>query len=131
VSTGQLGGEIGYTLAISNIGGGTAGSIQVVDTLPTGLTYKPGSSSAAAGEPVVSGDGRTLTWNLPVGFTIGTGATRSFRFTTIATKSSPGAGIVNTAVVHAAGDSNTQNDSASSDPTTVSGTSVYLAMLVR
>jgi uncharacterized repeat protein (TIGR01451 family) len=131
VSAAQIGSQIGYTLTINNIGGGTAGSIQVVDTLPDGLTYKPGSSSAAAGEPVISGDGRTLTWNLPGGFTISTGATRSFQFTTIASKASPGSGIVNSAVVHAAADTNTQNDSASSDPTTVSGTHVYLAMIVR
>ncbi len=130
-SMAPLGGKIGYTLAISNIGGGTASGIQVVDTLPEGLTYKPGSSSVAAGEPIVSGDGRTLTWNLPAGFTVGTGATRSFQFITIAPTSSPTAGIVNSAVVHAAGDTNALNDSASSDPTTVGGTRVYLAMVMR
>lgn len=131
VSAAQLGGQIGYLLTISNIGGGTAGSIQVVDTLPDGLTYKPGSSSTTAGEPVISGDGRTLTWNLPAGFTVDSGATRSLQFTTIASKASTGSGIVNSAVVHAAGDSNAQNDSALSDPTTVSGTSVYLALIIR
>jgi uncharacterized repeat protein (TIGR01451 family) len=131
VSAAQIGGQIGYTLTINNIGGGTAGSIQVLDTLPDGLTYKLDSSSAAAGEPVISSDGRTLTWNLPGGFTISTGATRSFQFTTIASKASPASGIVNSAVVHAASDTNTQNDSALSDPTTVSGTRVYLTMIVR
>lgn len=49
----------------------------------------------------------------------------------IASKASLVAGIVNSAVVHATGDTNAQNDSTSSDPTTVSGTIVYLALLVR
>jgi uncharacterized repeat protein (TIGR01451 family) len=131
ISAAQFGGEVGYTLTISNRGGGTASSIQVVDTLPDGLTYKPGSSSAAAGEPLISADRRTLSWNLPAGFSIGTGAARSFHLTTIASKASLVAGLVNTAVVHATGDTNTQNDSASSEPTIVSGTSVYLALVAR
>jgi uncharacterized repeat protein (TIGR01451 family) len=131
VSAAQLGSQIGYTLSINNSGGGTAASIQVTDMLPDGLTYKPGSSSVAAGEPVVSADGRTLTWNLPAGFTVGAGTTQSFQFITTASRSSTGVGFVNTAIVHAAGDTNAQNDSAASEPTSVSGTSVYLALIVR
>jgi uncharacterized repeat protein (TIGR01451 family) len=126
-----FGGAITYELAVTNVGGGTASGIQVVDTLPAGLAYKPGSSSAAAGEPAISSNGRTLTWNLPAGFTVGTGATRAFQFQTTVLKGNAGAALVNSAVVNLAGDANAQNNAASSEPTIVSGAKVYMPLIVR
>ncbi len=126
-----LGGEVGYELAISNSGGRTASGIQVVDILPPGLAYKAGSSSAAAGEPLVSGDGRTLTWNLPSGFTVAPGARQAFQFRAIAATAGPGDALVNEAVVNLAGDLNTQDNAASSDAATVTGYRLCLPLVVK
>ncbi|HEU5098589.1 MAG TPA: lamin tail domain-containing protein [Roseiflexaceae bacterium] len=131
VSTAQIGGEIGYELAMTNLGGDTASGIQVVDTLPKGLAYKPGSSTAAVGEPQISGDGRTLTWILPASFTVSTGATRAFQFKMIATPAGAGTALVNNAVVTVAGDGNTDNDAATSQPTSVDGVVVFLPLIGR
>src|SRR5262249_24953076 len=131
VSAVRLGGAIVYELAVTNVGGGTASGIQVVDTLPEGLTYKPGSSSAAAGEPAGSADGRTLTWSLPAGFTVGTGATRAFQFKTIVAQASIGATLVNSAEVTLAGDANVQNNSAASQPTLVNSPAVFMPLVAR
>ncbi|HHY57795.1 MAG TPA: DUF11 domain-containing protein [Chloroflexi bacterium] len=48
-STGVAGDVISYTLALRNTGGATAGAVQVTTTVPSGLTYLPGSLRATAG----------------------------------------------------------------------------------
>jgi uncharacterized repeat protein (TIGR01451 family) len=48
-----------YRLQIANRGKETARALHVADTLPPGLRYRRGSMRGA-GEPVVTGDGRTL-----------------------------------------------------------------------
>lgn len=64
-----------YTLAVTNHGpSSTNGGVEIVDTLPVGLSYVAGSATATStatsraalsAEPALSGDGdRTLTWNL-------------------------------------------------------------------
>jgi uncharacterized repeat protein (TIGR01451 family) len=132
----ELGEAITYSFTISNLGGQAATSIQVVDSLPAGLAYQPGSSGVA-GNPAISGDGRTLTWSLPASFDLPTGATRSFQFKAVASTVPPNTAVVNNAVVSAAGDTQTQNNSASSEATTVTepstapGTQVYVPIVMR
>lgn len=64
-----------YTLTVTNHGpSSTNGGIEIVDNLPVGLSYVPGSATATStaasraalsAEPALSGEGdRTLTWNL-------------------------------------------------------------------
>jgi uncharacterized repeat protein (TIGR01451 family) len=125
-----LGGEISYLFTIRNQGGQAAGGIQLVDTLPEGLVYKPGSSGAA-GEPTISNGGRTLTWNLPASFNLPTGATKTFQFKTVASLANPGAALVNSAVVNLAGDPQTSNNAASSEATVVTGWKVFLPIVRR
>lgn len=66
---------VSYTLKVTNHGpSSTSGDVEIVDTLPAGLSYVAGSANATStvtgrsqmsAEPSLSGDGdRTLTWNL-------------------------------------------------------------------
>jgi uncharacterized repeat protein (TIGR01451 family) len=130
VTTVPLGGEIGYQFTIRNQGGQAASGLQVVDTLPAGLVYKPGSSGAAD-EPAITNGGRTLTWDLPAGFDLPTGATKTFQFRVLTSRADPGAALVNNALVSAAGDTQTQNNAASSEATTVTGSRLYLPLVRR
>jgi uncharacterized repeat protein (TIGR01451 family) len=53
-----------YRLQLANRGAGaTAGPVRITDVLPRGLHYRPGSVRGA-GEPGVSGDGRTLSFEV-------------------------------------------------------------------
>jgi uncharacterized repeat protein (TIGR01451 family) len=125
-----------YSFTISNLDGQAATGIQVVDSLPAGLMYQPGSSGAA-GDPAISGDGRTLTWSLPASFDLPTGATKDFQFRAVASAVPPNTAVVNNAVVSVAGDTQTQNNSASSEATTVTepptetDTLVYMPIVLR
>ncbi len=132
-----VGGELGYQFTISNQGGQGASGIQVVDTLPAGLVYKPGSSGTA-GDPAITNGGHTLTWNLPASFDLATGATKGFQFSAVASQAEPGVELVNNAVVNVAGDTQTQNNAASSEATLVTetdpvetGTRLYLPLVRR
>jgi large repetitive protein len=130
VTTVALGGEITYLFTIRNQGGQAANSIQLVDTLPLGLVYKP-SSSGAAGEPTITSGGRTLTWNLPASFNLPAGATKTFEFKAVASLADPGAALVNSAVVNLAGDPQAANNATSSEATTVTGSKLYLPSVRR
>jgi uncharacterized repeat protein (TIGR01451 family) len=130
VMTVRLDGEITYLFTIRNQGGQAASGIQLVDTLPAGLVYKPGSSGAA-GEPTISDGGRTLTWNLPSSFNLPTGATKTFQFKAVASLAAPGAALVNNAVVNLAGDPQLGNNAASSEATTATGSKTYLPLIRR
>jgi uncharacterized repeat protein (TIGR01451 family) len=125
-----FGDAITYLVTIANLGGRTATGIRLVDTLPEGLVYQPGSSGAA-GDPAISNGGRTLTWNLPASFNLPTGAARSFQFRAIASRAKPGMLLVNNAVVQLAADPHTPNNSASSEATMVTGSVLYLPMIRR
>ena len=61
----QPGDRLNYTIDIANTSASTVGTTQIVDTLPAGLAYAPGTArlDGAALEPTVNG--RTLTWTLP------------------------------------------------------------------
>jgi uncharacterized repeat protein (TIGR01451 family) len=125
-----LGGEIGYQFTISNQGGQGASGITVVDTLPAGLAYKPGSSGTA-GDPLISNGGRTLTWNLPASFDLATGASKTFQFRVSMAQADLGAALINSATVSAPGDTQTGNNAASSEATTVTGARLYLPLVRR
>jgi len=61
----QPGDRLNYTIDIQNTSASTIGSTQIVDTLPAGLAYAPGTAKldGATLEPTVNG--RTLTWTVP------------------------------------------------------------------
>ncbi|MGN8551536.1 UNVERIFIED_CONTAM: DUF11 domain-containing protein [Microbacterium sp. SLM126] len=63
-----IGQEVSFRLELTNTGGGTAASLDAVDTLPAGWTYVAGSAavtvrtgSAVAVDPTITG--QTLRWN--------------------------------------------------------------------
>ena len=61
-SSTAAGGIIGYTVTISNSGQGEGFLTQIKDTLPSGFSYVPGSSSGlTADDPIING--QILTWN--------------------------------------------------------------------
>jgi len=61
----QPGDRLNYTIDIQNTSASTIGSTQIVDTLPAGLAYAPGTAKldGATLEPTING--RTLTWTVP------------------------------------------------------------------
>lgn len=127
----RMGGEISYQFTLDNLSVMPASDIQVVDTLPAGLTYKPGSTTDGAGEPAISTDGRTLTWTLPANLVLDGGARTSFGFVAVASSVDPGDALVNNAVVHVAGDPTAENNAAASGATVVTGTRVLLPLVLR
>ncbi len=61
----QPGDRLAYSIDIQNTSASTIGTTQIVDTLPSGLAYAPGTAKldGVALEPTING--RTLTWTLP------------------------------------------------------------------
>jgi len=61
----QPGDRLNYTIDIANTSASTIGTTQIVDTLPAGLAYAPGTAKldGVALEPTING--RTLTWTVP------------------------------------------------------------------
>jgi uncharacterized repeat protein (TIGR01451 family) len=61
----QPGDRLAYSIDIQNTSASTIGTTQIVDTLPAGLAYAPGTAKldGVALEPTING--RTLTWTLP------------------------------------------------------------------
>jgi uncharacterized repeat protein (TIGR01451 family) len=61
----QPGDRLDYSIDIQNTSASTIGSTQIVDTLPAGLAYAPGTAKldGVALEPTING--RTLTWTVP------------------------------------------------------------------
>lgn len=62
----SAGDRLTYTVDVSNPSGSSLSAVDIVDTLPTGEVYAPGSAliDGHTQEPVV--DGRTLTWTIPI-----------------------------------------------------------------
>lgn len=59
---------IQYDVQLTNRGTAAAGAVAIVDRLPVGLRYKAGSAHGVSfklAEPLVSGNGRTLTFTVP------------------------------------------------------------------
>ncbi|MES2987704.1 MAG: hypothetical protein V4808_07345 [Pseudomonadota bacterium] len=59
----SMGDFVQYRLELRNTGDGAATPVTITDTLPRGLRYRVGSTRGAA-EPMVSGSGGTLTFNI-------------------------------------------------------------------
>ncbi|HVS45954.1 MAG TPA: hypothetical protein VMS32_04750 [Verrucomicrobiae bacterium] len=76
-STAQPGDRVKYTIDFSNASSQDVGPTEVVDTLPAGEVYAPGSGQVdgVATEPTISG--RTLTWSFP---TLPAGATHAITY---------------------------------------------------
>ncbi|MGY1550596.1 DUF7507 domain-containing protein [Microbacterium sp. A588] len=91
-----VGDEATYTLEYAAVGEGdvpaTVDGFQLIDTLPAGLTYVPGSASP---EPVVTGDAsaQTLTWTLD-GVTTNAKHALTYR-AALAPSAQPGQALVN------------------------------------
>lgn len=129
-TTAKPGVPITYTItaqAKNNITSPPPASFPVVDTLPVGMAYVPGSASPAPSS--VSPDGRTLTWN----FT----SVPANVFQTITYQAqtppgsllAPGATLTNTAVINVPGDqrpANTTGRTASATVTVPSSASTSL-----
>jgi uncharacterized repeat protein (TIGR01451 family) len=81
-----IGDTLSYTLAFTSNAPGTLRNVTVIDVLPVGLVYTPGSATVAGApqEPQVTG--RTLRWT---GQTIGTGATLTVKLSVRVTGSAP------------------------------------------
>jgi uncharacterized repeat protein (TIGR01451 family) len=78
-STTESGGTITYSLTVSNAGPYDASIDRIVDTLPEGFAYVPGSTSGlTSAEPEV--DGQALTWS-DLGVATGTSQTLQFQAT--------------------------------------------------
>jgi uncharacterized repeat protein (TIGR01451 family) len=77
-STATVGDRVDYQIVVAPVGGVAYGATIVVDTLPPGELYAPGTSrvNGKPGEPTV--DGHTLIWTLPA---LGTQAT--FTYSTV------------------------------------------------
>jgi uncharacterized repeat protein (TIGR01451 family) len=81
-----IGDSLSYTLGFTSNAPGTLRNVTVIDVLPVGLVYTPGSATVggAAQEPQITG--RTLRWT---GQTIGAGETLSVKLSVRVTGSAP------------------------------------------
>lgn len=98
-SSAQPGDRLTYTVDVSNPSGSTLTAARIVDTLPAGEAYAPGSSriDGASQEPLVNG--RTLTWQLAA---IGTGLKHRIVYAAVVHPSVPGGTILtNSVAAHA------------------------------
>ena len=88
----QIGGALDYQIKVINTSPVTLREIKVIDELPRGLVYKPGSSKFGSInlEPVVTevGNRQVLTWTLPG--TLEAGQAKTLQFTTTVTPSATG-----------------------------------------
>ncbi len=105
------GGNLVYTLIVTNSGPATATGVVVTDNLPTGLSFVSGSSTVGT----VSNVGNAVTVNVG---TLATGATATVTLNTTVASTTTGT-ISNTATVTSSeNDTNTTNNSAT-QPTTL------------
>ncbi|HVE94510.1 MAG TPA: hypothetical protein VNB24_06285, partial [Acidimicrobiales bacterium] len=66
-STAEAGGTTGYTISVTNPNPFSLNLATIVDDLPAGFTYRPGSTSGVTtDDPVVTDGGRHLEWTVPV-----------------------------------------------------------------
>jgi uncharacterized repeat protein (TIGR01451 family) len=116
----RIGGEIAYTLAITNRGGSTADSISVEDLLPAGLEYVDGSAGGVGDpEKTIENGRQKLTWAALSNFSVAPNGSNSFTFRVRLVEADAGDVLVNTATVNAAGDENTIDNSDESNGATV------------
>ena len=96
-----------YTLSIRNSSAATAVAVQISDRLPQGFRYQNGSArlnGAAIADPVISSDGRTLTFSLG---NIAANTTVTLRYVAAVTAGSQVGSAENSAVALAPNASNT------------------------
>ncbi|NNJ12202.1 DUF11 domain-containing protein [Chloroflexales bacterium ZM16-3] len=104
-------GTLNYTLSYGSNGSAAAGGVQVIDTLPAGVSYVSASPAPA------SVSGNTITWNLG---TLASGASGSISVTAQASASAAsGATLTNTASISTATSGDTPGDNTGSATTTV------------
>ncbi|MDX1697002.1 MAG: OmpA family protein, partial [Thiohalobacterales bacterium] len=92
-----------YRLNLTNGAGVVAAGTQVVDTLPPGLRYQPGSTTVdgtSVADPAIDADGRTLTFDLD---DIADGVVTELRYVVEVTAGIRGGEAVNRAVASAGG----------------------------
>ncbi len=123
--TAIAGSSLDYTLTVTNLGpSASSGPIEIVDTLPTGFSYKTGTAtvrveggSASAVEPVVSG--QTLTWTVgDASSSLSNGGTIEVVFTSLLADGLAAGSFINKADVDGPDDDDPSNNHAE-DPTTV------------
>ncbi len=88
----QIGGALEYQIKVINTSPVALREVKVIDELPRGLVYKPGSSKFAGSnlEPVVSevNNRQVLTWTLPG--TLEIGESKTLQFSTTVTPNATG-----------------------------------------
>ncbi len=93
-----IGDFVQYTLRIENTGtGAPLDDVSILDTLPSGLRYREGSArrdDAAAADPLIAADGRTLTFDVGV---LGAGEAVTLRYVAEITAAARGERLVNRA----------------------------------
>jgi len=108
-ATAAVGSTISYTLATANTGSALATNVQVIDTLPVGLTYL----AAIPAPTTVSG--QTLTWNAG---TLNPSATGSYTVQAQVTNAAA-TSVVNTATIATSSSGDDPSDNSSSWTTTI------------
>jgi len=96
-----VGDFLGYSIRLSNNSGATASAARIVDTLPAGLRYQSGSATlngSPVTDPVISSDGRSLTFNLN---DVADGVTNELHYVTQVAVGTHGDKLVNQAVANA------------------------------
>ncbi len=98
-----VGDFIPYSLQVENSGGGSSTAVNIIDRLPAGFRYRTGSTHIAglkAADPMVSADGRTLTFSLG---DLPAGETREVRYVVEVAATARTGKAINTATATAAG----------------------------
>lgn len=109
-----VGDFLSYRLHLTNTSGATANSARIVDSLPLGLRYQPGSATLngkPVADPVISADGRTLTFNLN---NLANGASVEVDYVAQLTIAANGRYVINRAIANANAGALVSNQSSAS-----------------
>ncbi len=90
----ERGSIVPYTITVRNVGPVVAGPLNVVDVLPQGLLYNPGSATLSGAPFAVQVEGRTVTWP---GLTVPPLATITLTLSARVTTGAASGELVNTA----------------------------------
>ncbi len=109
-----VGDFLGYRLRLTNNSGATATGTHITDTLPVGLRYQTGSTTLNGNpiaDPVISADGRTLSFNLN---DINNGTASDLHYVVQVTVGSQSGDAINRAIAGANGGALVSNQSSAS-----------------